>query len=165
MGGEKSVRGEPCPVCGRERWYCNNFAAKKFASKSCKACSNSICRGGPGNAYDSEGRKLCNDCRLRPIKHNSLCSECAVVRRQSYYQNKMRFERYGVGREWFESRFTGKCEICEAAVDAKSVNIDHNHDTGEVRGLLCKSCNLGLGLFKDNVGALKKAIEYLGDSK
>jgi hypothetical protein len=41
------------------------------------------------------------------------------------------------------------------------LSIDHCHNTGKVRGLLCDHCNKGLGLFKDNIDYLNKAIEYL----
>lgn len=40
--------------------------------------------------------------------------------------------------------------------------MDHDHVTGEVRGMLCPSCNNGLGLFKDSVVHLRNAISYLG---
>ena len=43
----------------------------------------------------------------------------------------------------------------------KSLCIDHNHVTGKVRGILCKSCNLLIGNAKDNVDILKSAIVYL----
>jgi len=61
------------------------------------------------------------------------------------------------------------CAICsnpETAIDnyegkIKSLAIDHCHTTKKVRGLLCSRCNHALGLFKDNIENLKKAIEYL----
>jgi hypothetical protein len=39
--------------------------------------------------------------------------------------------------------------------------IDHNHDTGEFRGVLCKTCNRALGLFRDNPDIIFNAYDYL----
>ncbi len=60
----------------------------------------------------------------------------------------------------------GCCAICKASLinpkfSASDLNVDHNHETGEVRGLLCSKCNTGLGQFKDNKEYLMAAINYL----
>jgi hypothetical protein len=56
------------------------------------------------------------------------------------------------------------CPICKKAsipnVTANLV-IDHNHETGNARTWICDSCNTGLGRFKDDIGLLKEAIDYL----
>lgn len=57
----------------------------------------------------------------------------------------------------------GSCPICkrhQTELKAK-LNVDHNHQTGFVRGLLCNSCNQALGAFKDNIDTLQNAIDYL----
>lgn len=55
--------------------------------------------------------------------------------------------------------FDGACEICGDDVDVP--NVDHDHLTGKARGYLCRSCNLGLGNFKDSSDRLTRAIAYL----
>lgn len=77
--------------------------------------------------------------------------------------------RYGLDRQEVDAWFTvqkGKCMICDTAMDGsnkiKKPHIDHCHESGNVRGLLCHNCNTGLGHFKDNTTLLKKAIKYLG---
>lgn len=56
-----------------------------------------------------------------------------------------------------------KCKIC--SVSSERLVVDHDHQTGAVRGLLCKRCNLGLGWFNDNVVFLSSAIQYLQINK
>ena len=57
-----------------------------------------------------------------------------------------------------------KCAICgtDANELTRELGVDHNHETDEVRGLLCNHCNIGLGNFRDDVELMNKAIEYLG---
>ena len=55
-----------------------------------------------------------------------------------------------------------KCLICKNEFkDDKSTYVDHCHITNKIRGLLCHTCNSGLGMFKDNIEYLERAIEYL----
>ncbi len=53
-----------------------------------------------------------------------------------------------------------RCAICEKEFGGKPIP-DHNHETGTVRGLLCRPCNTGLGLFGDSAGRLRAADAYL----
>jgi hypothetical protein len=57
----------------------------------------------------------------------------------------------------------GCCAICEthAGKGGDKLCVDHDHATGQVRGLLCGRCNTGLGQFKDSVPNLTRAISYL----
>lgn len=58
----------------------------------------------------------------------------------------------------------GCCAVCNALPPTgrkKYLAVDHDHDTGKVRGLLCDNCNRAIGLLKDNVEVLDKASEYL----
>jgi Recombination endonuclease VII len=61
----------------------------------------------------------------------------------------------------------GFCAICGAeetlsrSGKVQSLALDHNHETGEIRGLLCSKCNLALGLMDDNPDILRAALAYL----
>jgi Recombination endonuclease VII len=54
----------------------------------------------------------------------------------------------------------GRCAICKTFI-MYCYHIDHNHTTGVVRGLLCGSCNRGIGLLHESVESLKNAVTYL----
>jgi len=60
----------------------------------------------------------------------------------------------------------GKCAICDQAMQPRgrklsAVTVDHNHNTGEVRALLCRGCNHGIGCLKDDPKVLQSAAKYL----
>jgi hypothetical protein len=85
---------------------------------------------------------------------------------------EQRVGRYGLTEEEFKTMFDkqgGACALCgglfviTARPDVMGIppTIDHDHKTGEVRGLLCANCNKGLGFFFDDITLLSKAIAYL----
>ena len=74
--------------------------------------------------------------------------------------------KYGITLEDYNillANQNGCCAICGTVKNGKRMNfvIDHNHETGKVRGLLCTQCNAGIGNFKENLLSLSKAAEYL----
>lgn len=56
----------------------------------------------------------------------------------------------------------GRCAICE---DTAPLALDHSHDTGRIRGMICRNCNLGVGFFKDTPDLLRTAANYLEFNK
>jgi hypothetical protein len=55
-----------------------------------------------------------------------------------------------------------KCAICEKHLTpGKQTHLDHCHDSNKIRGVLCTTCNVGLGMFKDSLLLLKSALNYL----
>ncbi len=55
----------------------------------------------------------------------------------------------------------GRCAICGEYPDKRPLSVDHDHHTMKIRGLLCTSCNFGLGYFKDNRAFVYDAFRYL----
>lgn len=84
-------------------------------------------------------------------------------RREYAWAVKLR-EEFGMSTEDYWEMFDrqgGRCAICRAVPDWKRLAVDHDHETGEVRGLLCNSCNCGLGFFKDDPHLVAQALMYL----
>lgn len=110
---------------------------------------------------------------------NSYCRDCANERNRAYRTTengrrrtwladvKRRYNVSGEEAEAIVRKRMGKCEICgdRSTVIHKGVvrnlAIDHDHQTGHIRGVLCNACNLGLGSFRDNEELLIKAAQYL----
>jgi hypothetical protein len=66
--------------------------------------------------------------------------------------------KYGLTLEEAEAMKSGGCEICGSHDD---MAIDHDHETGEVRGALCGRCNRGIGHMDDDIERLLNAAKYL----
>lgn len=94
---------------------------------------------------------------------NAKMREYQRKHRDKYYEYNAA-NRFGVSRvEIVAIRARSSvCEICgEPPAPKKRLAIDHDHATGKLRGILCHTCNLGLGAFKDNEVKLHKAFMYL----
>lgn len=59
----------------------------------------------------------------------------------------------------------GRCGVCRTPITIGRCHVDHCHVTGVVRGLLCATCNNGLGSFKDDPALLRAAADYLEVAK
>lgn len=79
-------------------------------------------------------------------------------------RKKLLKKRYNITPEEYDALFeeqNGKCLICGEYDTKRKLNVDHSHKTGVIRGLLCTTCNRGIGFFKDDVEKMSKAILYL----
>jgi hypothetical protein len=64
-------------------------------------------------------------------------------------------------REWFREQQQQRCAICGNHFFLVSPALDHSHETGQCRGVLCRDCNNALGLFRENIQNMEAAITYL----
>jgi hypothetical protein len=90
------------------------------------------------------------------------CKPC-----HSAWKNRTHIRR-SYGLEWEEyielmNKQCGKCALCGSEGSGKDTRlvVDHCHETGRVRGLLCWGCNVGIGLFKEDTDLLNKVIDYI----
>lgn len=117
------------------------------------------------------------------ILYKSTCKPCAAKRARGWAHDNPDRNRdnslnwalkntYGISREEYDRMMTeqdGRCAICgldEPNSHGRTgtkfrLSVDHCHDTGRVRGLLCQKCNRAVGLLGDDIDLLKKAIDYL----
>jgi hypothetical protein len=87
-------------------------------------------------------------------------------RNKTYEEARIsRIRMYGISVEQYEQMLAsqnGGCYICGKLPEGKrALDIDHDHKTGKVRGLLCSNHNRALGLMEDNPDLLLKSVEYL----
>lgn len=136
-----------------------------------------------------EGKKWCPDCKdfvdrtsftvdmQKPDLLNSYCKVHLSTRRKAAYQQNTEKEldrqyryNYGTDGETYKRLFKeqqGKCAVCgkiETRIHKGKVmrlSIDHCHKTGEIRGLLCRECNLALGHMEDDIERIQALLRYL----
>lgn len=108
---------------------------------------------------------------------SGYCKECNKTRSQSYYiehigrhKDVMRRSRIGAALGTYEallSEFGARCMICGTTdpggrgKDSGQFHLDHDDESGLTRGLLCSTCNPGIGMLKHDIRILRRAIEYL----
>lgn len=128
--------------------------------------------------------KICKDCQTEmPVSdfykstitkdgYNSYCKKCHQARIKSSPNQEANIRKaqlkklYDITPEEYDKlleKQEGVCAICLQPNFSKKgyLSVDHDHNTGFVRGLLCRSCNMGIGKLKDDTKILKSAIFYL----
>jgi hypothetical protein len=102
------------------------------------------------------------------------CKDCRKSERYSYAESARRIQlknNFGITLEQYESMLSdqgGVCALCNGA-DSRALNVDHGHSCcpgkkscGKcIRKLLCRKCNMAIGLLNDDINLLNKAIAYL----
>jgi len=143
-------------------------ACKECCKKTARACSLKIL----ASRAETAAVRECAGCKVvkpaaefSPSKYaksglQSYCKTCRRPRRR-WWQLK---QAYGIDRTAYERMLAAQGGLCAICLDAPGATpkgvlfVDHCHKTGKVRGLLCESCNLGIGKLKDNP-EVYKAIE------
>lgn len=164
-GNYEQVDGKKCSGCEiyKDRsQFTKSLDTKDALNYYCKACQNS-------SSYNWRKRN--------PEKHRLSLERYKLNHPGKVYIDSKNSAWKSVGVKnvdgsWFTCtdyeilliQQNHQCKICGAVEPGngkKKMFVDHNHDTGIVRGLLCNPCNVGLGNFRDRIDLLRLAINYL----
>lgn len=143
--------------------YCDEH---KHYTKGCEACReryNARARA----VYNKSERALKQSTEWRKAHPEKvkLSSHNSFLKHREAYKAR-RIERvYGLSKEEYLAllkKQNNSCAICKNLFKAYGEpQVDHNHKTGKVRGLLCNKCNVLLGLASDNPAFLQAALDYI----
>lgn len=158
----------PCSDCGKSKnsaEFGKHRLGENGLNPRCKVCVNKRSKV----YYNSNKLKV----KLRCAKwKNENREKIREVTRIWYSKNKDRVKdkylrrTYGINLEYYKDllrKQDERCAICklDQREFKKDLVVDHCHFTGEIRGLLCESCNINIGRFKENPRVLRSAAEYV----
>jgi hypothetical protein len=102
--------------------------------------------------------------RRKPFRYCAKHSAEGPQRERAQLVRRKREREYGLTHGQYLALLEaqdGACAICGNGSQQRALAVDHDHETGAIRGLLCDRCNPMLGYARDNTGVLQAAIEYL----
>lgn len=125
--------------------------------------------GGAPRSVDYGGDTCMKEDCDRPYAARGLCRPCYQKEHleDTTYRDRSLRASYGISEEDYNrilSKQGGVCAICgsdDPAGTGDHFAVDHDHETDEVRGLLCNRCNVGIGMLDDDAGRLRSAVSYL----
>lgn len=142
-----------CKACRREATYRSREGSYGNTGRG-QGWNNAVKTHCPkGHEYTDENTYVWNGKRS--------CRQCAALS-----SRRVLLKKYGLTTTDFEAMVAHQgngCAICSVPF-RNTPHIDHDHSTGQVRGLLCYSCNVAVGNFKDDPQLLLNAAKYLMDS-
>ena len=166
-GGVKRKAYSQCRKCFLDYY-------KNRTTKACAGCKREL----PLDNFrkrlkEDRPRSRCKECEASASKKWRQSNPEENKRRKKAWEEKYperaklgcdrrRWRKMGLNPDEVENyikNHNGKCEICEK--DLLPTTVDRDHKTGKFRGLLCSSCNLGLGYFYDTPILFDKAKLYL----
>lgn len=113
----------------------------------------------PSDFPRNRGRRSGRGIYCKPC-HNARTRQFIVQKYGGSRHYHLR-QKYGIGQDDFDrlkATQDGLCAVCRAR---EATQVDHDHQTGQVRGILCLHCNAGLGALRDDARLVYRAIDYL----
>lgn len=161
-----------CCICNEVKPATKEFFHKRSSGEDGFRCDCKECRKLKRTKDYNRPTKICSKCKIEypndGLHFNNLdgvkCKTRAICRKcHKKTSRKVHLKRkYNITLENHKLMIDsqeGKCAICNRL--PKRLVIDHSHTSGKIRGLLCDTCNSGLGMFKENKKFMENAIKYL----
>ena len=161
----ESITQKKCSKCGEWKVLSEFNRGKRYVNNmrgQCKACKKVYST----KQYIEHREKLLARSNKYGIEHREE-RRAYAVKYHAEHPTKNRVHdlvKYNMNLKDYDKLFAaqnGICVICGNPPNGRNLCVDHNHITGEVRGLLCRNCNSALGLFGDSLDILVTAAEYL----
>ncbi|MEV6200788.1 endonuclease VII domain-containing protein [Streptomyces sp. NPDC051771] len=183
-----SPNGKQCQGCF-EVLEASSFAADRNRPDGlqtrCRKCVSAYCaeryrrrRAAEGKAVREKvdvppGHKLCrtrgeikphSEWHRRSSAPDGLATRCKTCRKPVDRAGHLK-RKYGITEAERDQMIRDQGGLCIICLTAPAVHVDHCHETGRVRGVLCLNCNIGLGLLKESPERIRRAIAYLEGSR
>lgn len=145
--GSRSERKKKCVVCGK------SFLVTRRNQIVCSEPKDRHHRG--------RGLSECQYKRVLERGRKRRRGEYWTPKRKAVRKAYMYWRSYGISLEDYADMCKdvgGRCPICQ---EKRRLVVDHDHGSGVVRGVICSTCNRGLGLIGDGEDGLKRALRYL----
>jgi len=140
-----------CPMCHKEKAIADFWRSKSHKDGRQIYCK--ICQYENSKRYDRKAQK------------REYARKWQRTSKGQILKLKSKLKVFGLTKDEFDAIVVKQCGKCGICGHTGELCIDHCHDTGLVRGLLCRKCNLALGLLRDNASYLARAITYLEDAE
>ena len=124
--------------------------------KVCKSCSKSLPLESFG-PYPKSRDGLTYSCKPCLAEYSR---RFRGENRASCRRSELKY-KYGITPEQYDEMWKAQGEGCAICGSDRKPRIDHCHQTGRVRGILCDTCNRGLGMLGDNLETLRNVVQYL----
>jgi hypothetical protein len=167
-----------CRITKPESDFYWKVRARNERQSRCIPCFKEVRGARPKRYLLSDVPRECRRCRVekpaeafnfknqKHLRRQSVCRECQVNSPAPRTRSQT-LRRYGLTVESYqelEDRQGNACAICRkpgGTAGHERLYVDHCHETGNVRGLLCMNCNSAVGHFRDDAALLRSAADYL----
>lgn len=150
---------EKCSACQKSPpvdAFAGNTSRPDGLQANCRECAAEYYR----RRREAQGKSV----RVKvPVPQgHKRCPQCEEVKPHAEWERISYFQRkYGLSPVELEALIAEQHGICCICLAAPAEHVDHCHETGRVRGVLCFSCNAALGQFKDQPDAIRRAAAYV----